>query len=126
MDTTTTHEPAATLRIDELRHIDMLDEARSSAEGLLTAVVFNCRDTVAATAPGLWQAYESLAYTDDQTVKDVGHLLGLYALLQAPEVLTQALQRAATQLAELAGVGDAFAAVAVAETGTGEGEHAAA
>ncbi|HSH82149.1 MAG TPA: hypothetical protein VLA19_26785 [Herpetosiphonaceae bacterium] len=100
-----------------------LDEARSSAEGLLTAVVFNCRDTVQAAVPGLWQAYESLAYTDDQTVKDVGHLLGLYALLQAPEVLTQALQQAATQLAALAGLGDAFKAVAGLEAAEVE-EHA--
>ncbi len=115
MDTTITHEPATTLRLEELRRLDKLDEARSSAEGLLTAVVFNCDDTVRAAAPGLWQAYHVLAYDDDQTVKDVGHLLGLYALLQAPEALTQALQRAATQLAERAGVGDAFKAVAGVE-----------
>ncbi len=44
MDTQSTHEPAKTLQLEELHRLDKLEQARSSAEGLLTAVVFNSRD----------------------------------------------------------------------------------
>ncbi len=55
MHTITTHATGEKLQPEELCKLDELDRARSSAEGLLTAVVFNAQDELSTAAPGLWR-----------------------------------------------------------------------
>ncbi len=112
MNTSSTTKTQERLQREEIQRIDRHNGARAAAQGLLDAVsLMNVDAPIVAAAPGLWESCFDLEQSDHQAVKDLGQLMGLLAILRAPEVLTAALKRAARELAEVADlpIGDTFA-----------------